>query len=159
MRKYGEAAILATRLVTQGRAATPQEAWQAATAELFPNSPACQEKGCPKGAFLGLCQVGLVRGIRPGDYTKSKENSGYAIKAVKLLENNPSLLNDEKSLWAQVVNGADKAPNSQMEVVLSLWTEGLINLETEAIEDERQQQAVLRYSMKQASKVARENPY
>ena len=29
----------------------------------------------------------------------------------------------------------------------------------ELLEDERKQQAVLRYSMKQAAKVARENPY
>jgi len=38
-----------------------------------------------------------------------------------------------------------------MDVVISLWENGLINV--------REQAAALRYSMNQATKVAEENPY
>jgi hypothetical protein len=160
MRKYGRAAVLATKLITEGFARDPLEAWRKATVEIFPDSPSSQEKGCPKGAYLGLCEEGLVQGVRPGEYTTSKENKGYALKAVELLGMNPSLAKDEDLLWSKVLQGENKTPNSQMDVVISLWTLGLINTAAqESLDDLSQQKAVLRYSMKEASKIARENPY
>jgi hypothetical protein len=104
----------------------PKERWEAAAATLFPDSPTSQRKSCPKGAFLGLCEDGLVRGI-PLDATPlRKDNKGYAIRAVKLLrEGHPST--QPQKLWTAVVNGAQKAHNSQMDVVIALLERGLID--------------------------------
>jgi hypothetical protein len=44
-----------------------------------------QKKGCPRGAFLGLCEEGLVKGIPAGNYTTSKDNKAYAVRAAELL--------------------------------------------------------------------------
>ena len=49
------------------------------------------------------------------------------------------------------------APEIGEEVVL--LTAKLFETMREALEDQREQKAVLRYSMKQAKKVAQENPY
>lgn len=160
MGRYGETALRAIRLLLDNGVATPEEAWEKAAAEVFPQSPSSQEKACPKGAFLGLCEEGLVRGVKAGDYTHSVENKKYAVRALELLARDPSLANDDQLLWARVLNGERKAPNSQMDVVLSLWTANLINLEMlESVQDGRDQEAVLRYSMQQAAKAAKENPY
>jgi len=39
-------------------------------------------KGCPRGAFLELCEAGMIKGIASGKYTRSKRNKEYAIDAV-----------------------------------------------------------------------------
>jgi hypothetical protein len=104
----------------------PKERWESAAATFFPNSPTSQRKACPKGAFLGLCEEGLVRGIPSGHYTTSKDNKGYAIRAVKLLREGHASTKPQK-LWAAVVYGAQKAHNSQMDVVIALWEQGFID--------------------------------
>jgi Family of unknown function (DUF6979) len=126
MAKYGRAAVLAHELVVQD-ARTPEYAWTLAMAAIFPDSPSSQQKGCPKTTFLGLCEEGLVRGIDPGKYTTSVDNKSYAIKAMQLLQLDPSLATNEDLLWSKVMNGAEKTPNSQMDVVTTLWQHGLIN--------------------------------
>jgi hypothetical protein len=42
----------------------------------------CAEKGLPRGAFLGK---GLIKGIPAGNYTVSKDNKAYAVRAAELL--------------------------------------------------------------------------
>lgn len=94
---------------------------------MFPHSDALQEKGCPRGAYLGLCEAGLVAGIPAGKYTRSRDNKRYALRAVELLVAEPSLAETEpKDLWERVMDGESKAYNSQMDVVLALWHSGLI---------------------------------
>jgi ATP dependent DNA ligase C terminal region len=39
---------------------------------LYPTSPTARRKSCPRGAFLGLCEEGLVKGILPGRYSRLK---------------------------------------------------------------------------------------
>jgi hypothetical protein len=158
MPNYGQAAILARKFLVEGRVQSPEEAWEKATAAIFPDSNSSQEKSCPKAAFLGLCEEGLVRGVSPGQSTSSRENKGYAVKAVWLLKSDPALAADENLLWSKVIDGAGKAPNLQMDVVMSLWSNDLIDVDALDL-DQRQQETVLRYSMKQAAKVAKENPY
>ena len=34
-----------------------------------------------RGAFLGLCEEGLVKGIPAGKYSASKDNKQYAVRA------------------------------------------------------------------------------
>jgi hypothetical protein len=118
--KYGEAAVKAARLATE-----PRGAWDAATVELFGEGTSSQAKGGPRDAFLGLCEAGVVRGVPRGNYTRSTKNKSYALDALKLLREDPALAADPAALW-QCVAG-DKEHNQQMNVVISLWHNGLID--------------------------------
>ncbi len=74
-----------------------------------------------------MAEVGLVKNISPGSYTKAKENKEYALKAIEILKQykiQPSTLST-KELWNKVQN-IDKKYNSQMDVVLALWNNNLI---------------------------------
>ena len=125
MGKYGTAAVMATKLY-EGLVSSPNDAWVKAVTKVFPSSESSQKKGCPRGAYLGLCENGFIRGVPKGDYCRSKKNKEYALKAVELLKQDKSLLSDEKRLWDIVMDGEEKKPNHQMDVVISLWNEGLI---------------------------------
>lgn len=120
---YGDSAILATKLFSDKNSADPCEAWIKAT-NLVITHQSTRDKGCPKSTFLALCEKGWVRGIPKGSYTKSTKNKEYAIAAVKLLQNNPSIYNCA-DLWKQIVKGT-KVHNGQMDVVLTLWKNELI---------------------------------
>lgn len=126
MGSYGSAAVSATRLVRARDASSPREAWVKSVKREFPHSVASREKSCPRDAFLGLCEHGLVRGVRPGSYTRSRLNKLYALRAVKVLRVRPHLANDELALWNKAMNGQKKTPNNQMEVVVALWATRLL---------------------------------
>ncbi len=122
--RYGEAALMAVRQ-TGSTDTTPEERWETSMQKLYPTSPAARNKGCPRGAFLGLCEEGLVKGIPAGIYTKSQANKQYAVRAVALLTEGAQHWS-RTSLWRAVTYGVDKAENSQMDVVLALWNNDLI---------------------------------
>ena len=124
MGKYGQAAIMAVKLIKAGR--KPVEAWERATCQIFGEGTSMQRKGCPRGAFLGLCEEGLINGIPKGKYTRSKKNKSYAVKAVSILKNNQTKRYTEKTLWHEVTEKEDKAYNQQMDVVITLWEKGYI---------------------------------
>ncbi|GEJ56610.1 DUF6979 family protein [Anaeromyxobacter diazotrophicus] len=127
-RGYGEAAVAAVNLVKLERFAPP-EAWRRAVARTF-ESVSSQEKGCPQGAFLGLCEEGLVVGVPgapSGTYTRSVKNKQYAVAAVNILRRRASpVLPTPVTLWLEVQGGEWKQPNGQMDVVLGLWNAGHI---------------------------------
>jgi hypothetical protein len=104
--------------------ATPEARWQSAMEKLYPTSPIAQKKGCPRGAFLGLCEEGLVKGIPPGQYTKSKDKT-YAVRAAALLAEGTQNWSIS-ALWQAVTDDPEITHNSQMDVVLALWKNGLI---------------------------------
>ena len=85
MGQFGRAAVRAVKLITEREVESPRKAWASATAEID------YDKGCPKDAFLGLCEAGLVKGVPKGNYTRSRKNKEYAIKAVRILEGYPAL--------------------------------------------------------------------
>ena len=124
MNKYGQTALLAVVFLESKRAFNPIEAWQKAIVEVF-DSPSSQVKGCPKNTFLALCETGEVEGVKPGKYTNSKKNKSYALKAISILQSNPSLSEDPKALWDIVQEGKPIKHNSQMDVVIALWEKGL----------------------------------
>ena len=124
MGKYGHAALIASFYYLYGHVNTPEKAWESATIIVFGQGTSSQLKGCPRAAFLGLCEDGLIKGIPQGKYTKSKDNKSYAIKAVQELKKNPSNCNNPDGLW-QIVAG-NKAKNNQIDVVLTLWINGLM---------------------------------
>ena len=127
MGKYGKAAILARDLLTTGSTSDPVAAWTQAVREVFPSSPSSQKKGCPRGAFLGLCADGLVSGVASGNYTRSKDNRRYAREAVDLLRKSPLLAEQPDELWKRVMRGEEKTENSQMDVAISLWKAAAIS--------------------------------
>jgi hypothetical protein len=126
MSKYGEAAVRAVKLFTSGEVDTPEGAWNNATIYYFGENTSSQSKGCPRGAFLGLCEEGLIKGIPRGTYCNSIMNKRYAVSAVSILKRNPNRQLDSTALWRIVLGGIEKKHNSQMDVVLSLWEHRLI---------------------------------
>jgi hypothetical protein len=126
MAKYGDVALAAVARLGSDLAASPQEAWDAAAGMMFGVGSPSQRKGCPRAAFLGLCDEGLVRGVARGEGSRNGKNAGYALKAVNLLRADPSLASGQRALWAEVVGPEHKAHNGQMDVVLSLWNAGEI---------------------------------
>ncbi len=135
MGKYGKAAVKAVRLLVSGNIDRPRDAWEIATGGIFDEGTSSQRKGCPRNAFLGLCAEGKIKGIQTGDYTKSKKNKEYAIKAVQILQEIPALSFDPKALWNRVVESDYKVHNQQMDVVTSLWNNNLIAVTENGIKD------------------------
>ncbi len=64
-------------------------------------------------------------GIPAGIYTASKDDKAYAIRAVALLTEGAQHWSTS-ALWRAVTDGAERAHNSQMDIVLALWNNDLI---------------------------------
>jgi hypothetical protein len=120
--RYGEAALKAAR---DSSGTSPAKRWESALETLYPTSPSSRNKSCPRGAFLGLCEEGLVKGIPAGNYTASKDNKAYAVQAAALLTEGSRKWSIGE-LWRAVSPDPEKAHNSQVDVVLALWKNGLI---------------------------------
>ena len=122
---FGDIALQAWKSAAH-EGVSPPDAWRAAIEEQYPD-PTKRKNAlkhtCPKGAFLGLCQKGIVRGIRAGNYTDSVKSSGLALSAVERLKADPSLA-ARKSRLVQLVFG-NRAP-AELDVVLALWEQRAI---------------------------------
>ena len=125
MSKYGTIAVCAAKKVREGNGLCPISAWKTSAEEIFPEQKekTGREKSCPRCAFLGLAEEGLIRGIRRGHYVNSYANKLYAIEAVKLLQTSPELSDDPPRLWEYVMRNLNKTVkhNDQMSVVVALW--------------------------------------
>ena len=93
--------------------------------EAVSHQPGGAEQGLPAGAFLSLCEEGLVKGIPEGRYTSSRDNKDYAVRAAALLMEGKQSWSTT-ALWREVTNEPEKVHNSQMDVVLALWNNDLI---------------------------------
>lgn len=123
---YGEVALRAWSLASAG-GTSPPAAWKQALEERFTEPKQLQNAirhTCPKGAFLGLCQHGLVKGVKKGWYTNSTSSSSFALMTVALLREAPSLAHDKPALKARVFGG--RTPNGEVDVVLALWENGIV---------------------------------
>jgi hypothetical protein len=125
MNKYREAAVLAVELLNNEDSSDPAEAWEKAAKKTFPSSVSLQDKGCPKGAFLGLCNEGMIEGLAPGRYSKPSKNGEYAVQAVEILRKNRFLVSQPEMLWKKIAG--TKSQNHQMDVVIGLWEQSLIS--------------------------------
>lgn len=124
--EYGNVAVRAVEKIRSGAAGSPAAAWDEAAREAFPGRVHRQKKGCPRGAFLGLCDEGRVLGVPAGTYTRSIDNKAYALRAARLLHSDPELANQgRRALWNRVEAKAG-SHNSQMDVVLGLHQNGLL---------------------------------
>jgi hypothetical protein len=103
----------------------PVARWETAMEKLYPTSPAARKMSCPRGAFLGLCEEGLVKGIPAGQYKASRDNKSYAVRAAALLTEGTASWSTS-ALWRAVTNDPEKPHKSQMDVVLALWKNDLI---------------------------------
>jgi hypothetical protein len=103
----------------------PPAAWRRAVNALF-SSESSQQKLCPKEAFLGLCEAGLIEGVPADISAMAGKNKRYAVDAVTLLRRTPALAANRDALWIAVLRGAAKRHNGQMDVVMALWNEGII---------------------------------
>ncbi len=128
MGKYGDAAVKATQLFTDGKEKDPPAAWRKATRQMFKKNLPSQKKSCPRAAYLGLCESGLVKGIPTGNYTDSVDNKKYALAAVPILKSAPSL--NGLGLWKKVMKHLNKpitkTHNQQMDVVRTLFSRQLL---------------------------------
>ena len=123
---YAKVALAARERIINGM--NPELAWNEVIRE-FTTSIHSINKGCPKSAFLGLCEDGYIKGVNSGHYTNSTKNKRYAIKAVELLRRNPYILYSNYTLWINVLKELDletKSYSQQMDVVLALWKSGCI---------------------------------
>lgn len=123
---YGSAAVIAVEKIINGECEHPREAWDLALLKFYDKESSSYRKGCPKNAFLGLCEEGKIDGIAVGVYTKSLKNKAYSLKACELILKNNLLVNDVKRLWDLVVGPNGPAHNSQLNVVIDLYKNGLI---------------------------------
>ena len=122
--RYGEAALMAARQMSSADT-SPVARWENAMAALYPTSPAARKKGSPRGAFLGLCEEGLVKGIPAGQYAASADNKSYAVRAVALLTEGKQSWSTS-TLWRAIENDPERTHNGQMDIVLALWKNDLI---------------------------------
>jgi hypothetical protein len=122
--KYGEAALMAAGQASSA-GSNPAAQWDNAMLRLYPTSQTARKKGCPRGAFLVLCEEGLVKGIPAGKYTASQDNKAYAVRAAALLTEGKQSWS-VNGLWRAVSNDPEKAHNQQMDVVMALWKNDLI---------------------------------
>lgn len=134
MGKYGDTGIQAAGLLQKSHESA-RDAWRTIAEEVFASSEDGRRKTCPREAFLGLCQAGLIRGVSAASCVESDSglNRGYAREAVRLLKADPDLAHGSPTkLWRRVMKElrADetKRHNHQMDVVLALWNKRLINI-------------------------------
>ena len=127
MGQYGNAAVRATEYYRQGKVQSILEAWHLAISE-FSDSEPSRKKACPKDAYLGLCEAGLVLGIpaaKHGAPTNNK-NGRYAVDAYWILRSEPSLSANKEALWNGIREPKAENENNQIDVVVSLWSKGLL---------------------------------
>ncbi len=126
--RYGEAALLAVRMPTFGKALSPAERWMAAVRQLYPTTPIGQKKSGPRNAFVGLCEAGLVKGVAPGvaepGTSGATRSKAYAVQAVEFLRAGTHATVTQ--LWSAVSDGEAGEHANQMDVVLALWKNSLI---------------------------------
>ena len=126
MNKYGLVAVKAVSYCSSGSKLSPRVAWDQIATQIFKAGTAAQKKGCPRNAFLGLCEEGAVKGIPKGKYCNSIKNKKYALSAIQHLQRDQNLSEHPLVLWKKVLKGETKAHNSQMDVVIALWNAGLV---------------------------------
>lgn len=99
----------------------PRTAWQRSASHIFGATSSSAKKGCPRDTFLGLCEAGRVKGVRPGSYTRSQKKE-YALGACARLLGDPNL----GTLDLRRALAIDKSHNGQMDVMVALWQRSLI---------------------------------
>ncbi len=125
MGMYGRAAITAAGMLKQGSPSNQEAAWDRSIARETKSSES-RRKSCPRGAFLELCSAGVIEGCQAQRSLSLGANGEYAIRILKAIRADEELVSDRERLWSTAVRRAKKRENGQVDVVVSLWNEGLI---------------------------------
>ena len=124
---FGDTALKARELLIKGVACTPRQAWNLAGVELF-HRESYLSKGCPRAAFIGLCEKGLVKGVAAGDYSAGTMNKQYTLKALKMLRENPEWRFTKSRWWLEVTKDNQISHNHQLDVLIALYVNGFLNI-------------------------------
>ncbi|WP_049853951.1 DUF6979 family protein [Dickeya fangzhongdai] len=124
---YGEAAVAVAKNHIDGQ--NPRESWEREIA-LLTDLKSVKEKGCPRTAFLGLCEAGYISGISPNKYlTRGEKNKNYAIAGAEIVLAHVEKIYQPEDLWLMIKKSIPARPNKynqQMHVVLALKTAGFL---------------------------------
>jgi len=136
MGQFGNVAFQAAQLLQNNQQYSAEQAWFTVinSTNLAPSTKA---KGCPRYAFIGLCEYGCIAGVSATKNLPPTElNALYALEGLRILNNRIGLGADRNmmvpsriSLWRDVLHNlaiTDKSHNSQMDVVIELWVNDLI---------------------------------
>ncbi|EPF16736.1 Uncharacterised protein [Cedecea davisae] len=120
MTKYTDAAIK-TVMRCQGSLTPDIKAeWREVIKELQ-----AYDEVCPRCAFIGLCEEGMVKGIKPGRYglRKNNKNKAYAIAAANMILSGQA--SDKKVIWRKITETEIQA-HDQVNIVIALHNNGLL---------------------------------
>ncbi|GKW28837.1 hypothetical protein AB6D34_16505 [Pectobacterium brasiliense] len=124
---YGRAAVAVVRNHINGQ--NPREGWGREIA-ILTDLKSVREKGCPKSAFLGLCEAGYVNGISPKKYLlRGGKNKSYAIAGAEIALAGVENIYQPEDLWLMIKKSIPARPNKynqQMHVVVALKDAGLL---------------------------------
>lgn len=124
MGNYGKAAV--QTVLNYDNKVDLREQWTNAISKET-TSKSSINKGCPKSAFLGLCELGLVKSIPPNDYKAGADNKRHAKELLALAIENPNITATECfRLYQKSNNDLPKNHNGQADVVISLLEANLI---------------------------------
>lgn len=71
-RNYGKVAIEVTKHI-QETGEHPRKSWNDFSEEIFGKGTDQANKSCPRSAYLGLCEDGLIAGVPSGDYVREQK--------------------------------------------------------------------------------------
>lgn len=125
MTKYTEAALMTTKNCQGAINPDVRGEWLKAIISLK-----AYDEVCPRGAYIGLCEEGLVKGIPSGNYglSSNNKNKRYAVHAAHLLLGGHEL--SWKTLW-RTVTDRNIAHHDQMNIVIILHQAGMLRFENE----------------------------
>ena len=120
---FERASVQAWRDLETGVQSTPEDAWREAIKSMT-DSQKTVLKGCTRSAFADLYRAEALN----HDEVNVGDNGRYALRALRMLQTDPSWLNASKaSLWRAVrKEGEAKNHNGQLDVVLGLVRAGIL---------------------------------
>ena len=131
--KFGNLAVYNVIAIKYENETASEETWKKYARKVLVTD--CYvNKPCPKNTFLGLCSLGLIKGIPAGDYLSSNSvETEYAKIAIEILMKYKSFADKPRDLWKKVLKiggyDVDKHYDFQMNVVCALWNADMINLD------------------------------
>ncbi|UFH69707.1 DUF6979 family protein [Morganella morganii] len=124
MATYGKTAV--QTVLNYDAAGDLAKQWEVQISSLT-QSGSVINKGCPRAAFLGLCEEGVVKNIPENNYGAGEKNKHHALKILELAQANSGITAAECFRMYQESNpDLPKTHNGQADVVISLLEANLI---------------------------------
>ena len=125
MGNYGRVAVTAVNLIHNNNL-TPRNAWQQALQQLHIN-----DKPCPKTAFLGLAEAGMIRGVRSGHYLRQSnlpnKQRAIALRNIIFRSYPPRLpIGIKRTIWLRLTGNTLSNDQGVIDVVYTLFRNNLL---------------------------------